>query len=307
MSLFLKLKRLYKTYFPKALIERRFQKQERVIYGNIHNTVLSYLEDCERNNTLKDDQKEVLSFLKSNFITAIPYHYTSKYSIEKIPVHYDSPKKLHYTLIDNKKLYWNPEMTPYDIERAMRALNIEQDPQSPHRYLTNDFKVDKGSVFIDVGAAEGNLSLQVIESVKKVYLIEANPTWRRALEATFEPWKEKVTIITKYASDKVSDNEISVDSIFEKEKKIDFIKIDVEGAEDKVINGALNTINNSSELKMALCTYHKQHDAEKFSGVLKNLGFSISLSDGYMLFFYDIAAQEPPYLRKGLIRAVKKH
>ncbi|RYZ94417.1 MAG: hypothetical protein EOP47_27885 [Sphingobacteriaceae bacterium] len=195
-------------------------------------------------------------------------------------------------------------MTTYDIEKACQALFVEQHDKSPHQYLTDDFTVPDNAVFVDVGAAEGNMSLKLVEKAKKVYIIEADPTWRPALEATFEPWADKVEIICKYASDTSNANEISVDSLFEKEGRIDFIKIDVEGAEEKVIHGSVNTIKSSANtLKLALCTYHKDGDAEKFSQLLKSYNFKISFSDGYMIFPYSETYPKPPYLRKGLIRA----
>src|SRR5690606_28226776 len=93
-------------------------------------------------------------------------------------------------------------------------------------------------------------------------------------------------------------------SIFEKEQRIDFIKIDVEGAEEKVINGALKTIKSSkNELQVALCTYHKDGDDKKFAHMLQELGFHVNFSDRHMIFLYSEAPLRPPYLRKGLIRA----
>lgn len=284
----------------------RSARQEKVKFATVYDTVLGYLQDRERTKTLRPDEAEVLHFLRHNPLASIPYEYTKEYNNQPVDIRFDAARKLHYTLMDGKKLYFNKNMTPYDITRAVRALNIEQDPRSPHRYLTPDFHITPGSVFVDVGAAEGNLSLQVVEQAKKIYLIEADPSWRTALEATFEPWKDKVTIICKYASYRNNAEEISVDKIFEQEQQIDFIKIDVEGAEEQVLNGAVNTINNSKgELKIALCTYHKQPDAERFSAKLNGLGFNVAFSYGYMLFYYNDSKQEPPYLRKGLIRAYK--
>jgi hypothetical protein len=35
----------------------------------------------------------------------------------------------------------------------------EQDPDSPHRYLTDSFTIGNDDVLADIGAAEGNFSL----------------------------------------------------------------------------------------------------------------------------------------------------
>jgi len=57
---------------------------------------------------------------------------------------------------------------------------------------------------------------------------------------------------------------------------------------------------------MAICTYHKQGDEKIFTEFLKDAGFEVSPSAGYMIFIYD-KHFEPPYLRRGLLRAEKKY
>ena len=71
---------------------------------------------------------------------------------------------------------------------------IEQDQRSAHHYFNNNKDVT-GKVFVDVGCAEGYSSLEIIEEAKHVYLFEQNESWLEAIRATFEPWKDKVTIV----------------------------------------------------------------------------------------------------------------
>ena len=68
-------------------------------------------------------------------------------------------------------------------------------------YLSDNFTVQQDDVLLDVGSAEGIFALTHIEKLKHVVLFERNAQWVEALEATFAPWKEKVTIIRKYVSD----------------------------------------------------------------------------------------------------------
>ena len=186
------------------------------------------------------------------------------------------------------------------------SLLLEQDPDSPHRYLTSEFDVKQGDVIVDVGAAEGNFSLSVIEKASKVYLFEVEKDWIKALEATFEPWKEKVEIVQKYVSDTDNEQSIKLDTFFAENQKVNFIKADVEGAEAQVINGANKLINNQKDIRIAVCTYHRQTDAQQLDELLKAKGFRNHFSDKYMIFHYGSSnVVEPPYLRKAVLRGVK--
>ena len=89
---------------------------------------------------------------------------------------------------------------------------MEQDHRSPHRYFDH-IEEFKDKVLLDVGAAEGILSLMAIEQVKHVYLFECSEDWIDALNKTFEPWKDKVTIIKKFVSDKDDENNVVKSSV----------------------------------------------------------------------------------------------
>jgi hypothetical protein len=163
-----------------------------------------------------------------------------------------------------------------------------------------------GDVLVDVGAAEGNFSLSNIEKAKHIYLFEMGLEWVKALEATFTPWKEKVTIVQKYVSDIDAQNSIKLDTFFKNDEKVTFIKADVEGAEGQVINGANTLINNQKNMKIAVCTYHRQSDATSLDNMLQKKGFITHFSDKYMIFHYGKTnVVEAPFLRKGILRGIK--
>ena len=129
--------------------------------------------------------------------------------------------------------------TSKEIQKYYRALMIEQDQRSAHHYFNNNKDVT-GKVFVDVGCAEGYSSLEIIEEAKHVYLFEQNESWLEAIRATFEPWKDKVTIVQKYVSNRNSPKEQKLDDFFRDCKKIDF----------------------------AICTYHLHDDEEVISAFL---------------------------------------
>ena len=181
----------------------------------------------------------------------------------------------------------------------------EQDIDSPHRYLTNDFCVRDNDIVFDIGAAEGNFALSIVEKVRKIYLFETDSEWIEALHATFAPY-ENVEIINKFISDRNDQNKISIDCfIATKKEVVSFLKIDVDGEEANVLRGCEKTLTFQKPLKVALCTYHNQNDEVIFSKLLRSKGFEIVYSKGYMIFSYDKNIK-PPYLRRGMIRAMKK-
>ncbi len=264
--------------------------------------IIKYMGD----RVLNDEQREVYEYLQNNKLSVFPYTFPEKYSPEGIVLEKDLEKGLLYTLWEGKKLYFKNGHERRKAQVYFNSLLLEQDPLSPHRYLTDNFDVSVGDVIVDVGAAEGNFSLSVIEKVKQVYIFEVEKDWIKALEATFEPWKEKVKITQKYVSDIDNEQCIRLDTYFKDNQQVNFIKADVEGAEVQVINGAKGVINEQKDLKIAICTYHRQNDAQILDRLLKAQGFMNHFSDKYMIFHYGRNnVVEPPYLRKAILRAFK--
>jgi hypothetical protein len=163
--------------------------------------------------------------------------------------------------------------------------------------------LEDGDILADIGVAEGNFALGAVEKAKALYLFETDKEWIEALNATFEPWKEKVHIINKFVGEKINSNQTSLDEFF-KDEPVTFLKIDVDGAEAKLLKGCDRILSQQSPLKIALCTYHKQNDEEEFTKLLSDKGFCVTPSDGYMLFYTDKKIK-PPYFRRGLLRAVR--
>ncbi len=155
-------------------------------------------------------------------------------------------------------------------------------------YFNNDVISYPGEYFVDGGAHTGEgSSIDYIElyknthKYKKIYAFEP-------LESTFnkltknlslEPCDKielyKIGLLDKKTVLKFTNVELSVgnsisqngdisidinslDNVL-KDKKIDFIKYDIEGSELKALDGAKNIILNNNP-KMAICTYH--HDID---------------------------------------------
>lgn len=232
-----------------------------------------------------------------------PYPFSLTYDQKLIEVFKDETNGLYYVMHFGKRLYYNKNYDTVDkVQYAYRCIQIEQDANSPHRYINDDFTVKDNDIVLDIGAAEGNFALEIIEKVNKVYLFEPDATWINALEATFKPWKEKVVIVNKYVSNYNDDNCISLD-VFLEDTRVDFMKMDVEGYERQILDGAKISLKNKG-LKLAICTYHHNEDSLLLEKMLQKKHFSFASTDGYMLLIY--APLSPPYFRKGLLRAKSK-
>ncbi len=237
------------------------------------------------------------------FSFIFPYSFHEQYQLEKIMVHKDESCGLLYVMYCGHRLYFSRKYNTEALVQAVHAGNlVEQDPVSPHRYLSSDFDVESGDVVVDIGAADGNFSLQVVERAKAIYIFETDPDWVEALQFTFAPWKQKVHVIPKYVSTLNNQKSTTLSAALTHEA-VQFIKMDVEGAEPDILGNARNIIQQNSRLKLAICTYHRTHHAYELEKFLTDMHFDCHFSEGYMLFLYSRLV--PPYFRRGILRAQK--
>ena len=302
--LILKHRRLLHHFFNLVSnFSYRYRRDEKLSSLKVKMNLYFYFHPkLKRNylNELKFIQEKSATNFPYSFV--FPYNFIYTYSITDIKVLKDIEKDLLYVIHRGKRLYFKRSMkTELAVQIAYYCLLIEQDEQSPHRYLDNDFTIDQNNIVLDVGAAEGIMGLDNIEKISKLYIFEVNNEWIEALNATFEPWKEKVFVVNKYVSNIDDNKTITLDHFFG-EDKIDFIKIDVEGAEMSIFEGSTQILHRDA-IKIAVCTYHKQEDAEKIEQVLLKNKFMCSFTPNYMLFIFE--DMKPPYFRKALLRAKK--
>ncbi len=246
---------------------------------------------------------EGLKYLKTNKYSPFPYLWTKKYDNLFVEVNMDKENDCFYVLFDGKRMYFPSHYTEKQVIWTVRSLYKEQDPQSPHLYLTNDFQVEPNSIVIDAGVAEGNFALSVVEKAKKLYLIECDAAWMRALKLTFSPWKDKVIFIEKFLSDIESESSISIDALFKPAfRNAYFIKMDIEGYEQKALAGMKSLVASGNSVKMDVCTYHHPNDLTEIESIIKEYGFDWEVTPSYMLYF--LPGEEPSF-RKVLVRATK--
>ena len=286
-------------YRHKRYVQRIFSEKR---LGNLRREILEYYSSLPQDK-ISHELSETIDFLKHNPVTYFPCNLSKMYCAEKVQLFFDQETGLNFALIDGKRLYFKRGWTERECIRYCYCIQEEQDENSPHRYLSEKFTVQTNDIVVDVGAAEGIFSLEVIEQAGRVYLFESDRGWIEALEATFSPWKEKVIIVDRFVSDEDNQTNITLDSFFQNREWPTFLKVDIDGGEAKLLKGCNHLLGVQKPMKFALCTYHKQEDESMFSKLLREDGFDISYSKGYMLFIND--ELKPPYFRRGVLRAVK--
>lgn len=248
---------------------------------------------------------------RTDDLCMIPYN--MKGNQIKVFSYIDDSTGMPYIIHKGKKLFF-PSSWPqqrveyvyadYIYKESLTGCGLKE--RLPHQYQSEQFIVNKGDVLVDVGCAEALFALDVIERVSKAYLIENDKQWFKALEKTFAPWNSKVTILHQTLSDHDSKDSITLESIITNDnEKTFFVKMDIEGGELTALQSAEHFLKETTKkLKIAACVYHRVNDAEMIESLLKECGFSISYSSGYILTnFMDNTLL--PTLRKGVIRAEK--
>ena len=153
---------------------------------------------------------------------------------------------------------------------------------------------------MEVGSAEASFSLDVVDLAKKIYIFEGAEKWIEPLLRTFEPWRDKVVIISSFLSNESAPGYLTLDQYF-KEERPDFVKIDAEGYEERILEGGVNIFSDRRPLRVAICSYHKQSAEGWLKDFLTSHDFQVETSPGYMIFFYDPHLGEP-YLRRAVMR-----
>ena len=245
--------------------------------------------------------KKIVEYLKDHDLHTFNGGLYEKYQYSSfdVDIQRDESNGLLYYSWKGKKLYLKRDYSRDSAKNYINSLHMEQDIMSCHCYEQKMTVGREYDVIVDAGAAEGFFSLERVATAKHIYLVESDKAWIEALEYTFAPYKEKVTIIPKYLGDCDDDAHVSIDWIDSIGIPITVIKMDIEGAELEGLRGGDNTLLSSRKLDILACAYHNSTDAAAISRLLLEQHFAVSFTDGYMFFAYgkDII----PELRHGLV------
>ena len=98
--------------------------------------------------TVSREQKEVIRYLSSNKLTVFPYSFTKKYKPADIQLFKDKKHHLLYTMYHGKRLYYKDGVSIKKAQRYFNSIFMEQDMDSPHRYLTKDFDIQENDILM---------------------------------------------------------------------------------------------------------------------------------------------------------------
>lgn len=277
-----------KIFVLSSYIEE-IRKQIKELDNQMENRVESFrfLYKQSLLNRYKDSEdpeiKEIVDFLEHNELKVFNYDFVREYeNLEVTPV-FDMNCGMFYVMYNDKKMYFSRKFkTEEAVKSYYKHILMEQDVKSPHRYLGNRMNVEPGAVVVDLGVAEGNFALDVIDRVSKLYIIEADADWVEALKESFKNYGDKVEIIQSFVSSVDEGKMHTLDSLIS--DKIDFIKMDIEGYEWDALIGAKKLIQNSPHLSCAICCYHSDYDEILIKNILRDYGLECNTSDGYMWF-----------------------
>lgn len=292
---------IYRLLIPEFIrdymYERRLKKRTNSLnLPNIQKEVNNHLKSLNHNDK---ETIDIINFLDKNPIKTIPLDLNIK---KKLNIREE--QGMYYIDFNSKKLFFPKGTSKKTIIRYCNGIFEEQDPSSPHSYLSEEFNINENSIIADIGAAEGNFSLSIIDKVKKVYIFEADNVWTKALKKTFEPWQDKVEFVFAKVSNKNEKGYISLDEFFKDKPFPNFLKLDVEGSENCVLKGAENIINQDN-IQVAICTYHKCEDEKNFKTFFENKGYKTQFSNSYMIMYENGEDFKKPYIRRGVLRAEK--
>jgi hypothetical protein len=239
-----------------------------------------------------------LPYLKYQMLkgyTHYPYDFAEEYLNADVEVQTDAECGLPYVMHrGEKRLYFPRKMSAAAVTTLYKSLLIEQDARHAHHYVES-LSEFRGRTLLDVGAAEGILSLEAIEAVKKVYLFECDEDWIEALEATFAPWRQKVSIVHKFVGNSVSEEFTTIDAFLaDKSHSNLFLKMDIEGAECSALEGAAGLFSEPTDLEFAICIYHRRNDRRQISEFLSAHGCTFEVKPGY---FYSKHRLRPAVVR----------
>lgn len=99
--------------------------------------------------------------------------------------------------------------------------------------------------------------------------------WDRKDELRFSLSNECGEIVSAEKSEEIIPVD-AIDNIVNKDEKVTFIKMDIEGAELKALEGARNTISKWKP-KLAICVYHKREDLITIPQFIKQIDMNYKL------------------------------
>lgn len=174
-------------------------------------------------------------------------------------IHYDEQHNLFYGYWKGKRLYLKRSID--SLEKAkIYFLNIlkDQDMDSPYCYTRSFYEVKQNDVVVDAGAESGFFALEQVDIAKRIFVVEGDKEWMEALECTFRPYEQRVTLVCKYLGNKEEGEYISLHTLNTIDR-LSFIKMNLEGLEYDVIENADEIFCQNDKVTVLAYIYSKKN------------------------------------------------
>ncbi|MGF6929366.1 FkbM family methyltransferase [Chitinophaga sp. W2I13] len=201
----------------------------------------------------------------------------------------------YYRIKGYEDLFIYPASAPH---YSFAMILAEARPEHWHYYEIPQTAIAPGDVVVDCGSAEGFFAFKHQHTASRIFVLEPLPLFVDSLQQLFRQ-KSKVMILPVAAGDtcqkayiNMASNDtvlngtigqhnnngnavevevVTLDSLFaEKGIRIDYLKADIEGFEENMIRGALETIR-ASKPKIAITTYHEGQNYETLIALIKGV------------------------------------
>ncbi len=246
-------------------------------------------------------------------------------AIRKLSQYIDKGNKLDAKFLASSIPLYYADLTGINLPIKLfttEVIILTQFLLKQYEYTTDEQMVigaQPGDVVIDGGACWGDIALFFADKVKeqgKVYCfefipdnldvlkknIELNPAFVKTLKVVEQPLWSKSNIKTYYrntgpgSSVSVQEfdgydgvvNTITIDDLVSREKldKVDFIKMDIEGAEQHALKGAEKTLQKFTP-KLAITIYHSMNDFANIIHEIDDMHLGYKFYLGHFTIFHE--------------------
>lgn len=314
---------LRKKFVPKSEITQCLENYNQItsLYGDALNAVYNKLNEASRQLFTDIIAFRILGYKKVKLPLNNSFYRESLEKVKKLKDVNDSidPNFMHFILerFDLKDLGYDIELYFSDAGIVIDFIIEQYSYKIGNQYIV---QADKGDVVLDIGACWGDTALYFSHKVGdagKVYSFEFIPNNIALFNKNINlnpKLKDRISIVERPVSEtsdrkifyrdfgpgsKVADEPfenqtgsaetLSIDDFVAREKlsKVDFIKMDIEGAEPFALKGAINTIKKFRP-KLAVAVYHSLDD---FVNIPKWID-ELDLNYEFYLGHYTIHAEE---------------
>ena len=223
---------------------------------------------------------------------------STKFASAKLTLVKSDGKFNYYSVNGYNDIFIYPKTAPFHSLACVLTEGLKVDHW--HYYEIPETSISNQEIIVDCGSAEGFFAFKYKDIAEHIYLFEPLPLFIDSLEMQFNESKNidimpyalgdvchkafmelnsNISVLDSRVSSSesidlnnhIEINVVTIDSCFyDKGINITYLKADVEGFEEKLILGALNTIRHCKP-KIAITTYHEGQDYKKLISIIKNI------------------------------------